>query len=414
MIRRLRLEADVVYNGLGTPREGGAAVLQEAAGERRLVMLDDAAAAARAFPEAPARRAGFAISPPPVNAHTHLDLSGMAYTPGDYTAFVRAVIAHGRRDDARGRGLEAARRGVAELRAAGVHLVGDVVADEAVMRWLLAHPDLGGVAYWEVIGPDAADAERIFDETLAKLRAFRALERPGGVRVGVSPHAPHTVSAPLLQKLAQLAAAHRLPLQIHAAESPAEAELHRSGRGPLMELMAPLLGGFRPSGGSVVGYLEALGVLAARPTLVHMVQVDEADVRAVQRAGCVVVHCPRSNAALNCGRFPWELYMKHGASVALGTDSRGSSPDLGLRAEAEAARRLHGPRCSDVALVRAVVKGGHRALGMTPPRVLRGGAAAELVAWADVAAAPAAGAATDTPPDGGPDAGFRPLDVYIA
>jgi cytosine/adenosine deaminase-related metal-dependent hydrolase len=385
-LRRTRLRARVVYAGFGAPVEEGAAVVQEAAGETRVLFVGDPSEAARRWPDAEERHVGFALSPPPVNAHTHLDLSSMPHVEDDYEGFVRAVVAHGR---AGRRGVEAAREGLAELRAAGVTTFGDIVADEATMRFLLQQPGLRGVAYWEVFAPDPADADAVFDEAVAKLRAFRELERPDGLRVGISPHAPHTVSAPLLAKLARLAAANDLPLQVHVAESPSERRLHAHGDGPLRELMGPLLASWRPSGRSPVGYLEELGVLTARPTLVHGVQVNDADVGRIQRAGATVVHCPRSNEALGCGRFPWELYARHGVTVAIGTDSRGSSPSLDVQEEVAAARRLHGARAHPGGLVRAAVKGGHRALARTPPRVGRGDPADALVAWRLPGEAPA-------------------------
>src|SRR5699024_7617276 len=130
------------------------------------------------------------------------------------------------------------------------------------------------------------------------------------------------------------------------------------------ELMGPLLAAWTPSGLSPVGYLASLGVLEARPALVHAVHVDEDDVRTIQRAGCAVVHCPRSNLALRCGRFPWETYARHGVTVAFGTDGRGSAMSLDVQEDVAAAARLHGERANEGALVRAAVKGGHRALGL--------------------------------------------------
>lgn len=401
-LSRTRLRAQVVYAGLGAPVEHGAAVVQDADGDRRLLFAGDAAEAARRWPDADERDVGFALSPPPVNAHTHLDLSTLPRVEDDYEAFVRAVIAHGR---AGRRGVAAARAGLDELRAAGTTTFGDIVADEATMRFLLARPGLRGVAYWEVFAPDPADADAVFDATVARLRAFRALERPDGLRVGLSPHAPHTVSAPLLQRLARLAAANAVPMQIHVAESPSEARLHRHGDGPLRELMGPLLRAWRPSGRSPVGYLDELGVLEARPTLVHGVQVDDDDVRRLQRAGCCVVHCPRSNRALRCGRFPWETYARHGVSVALGTDSRGSGTTLDVQEDVAEAARLHGAAANPGALVRAAVKGGHRALGLTPPRAGRGDPADALIAWH---VAPGRGA------DGEADGAAEPSDVSDA
>ena len=383
--QRFLCRAEVVYNGLGTPRLG-AAVLVEAVGEgASIAAIDDAGSLQRAYPEAVEVDAGFAIAPPPVNAHTHFDLSGMPLQSGHYVDFVRAVIAHGRGGR---RDRTDAEAGIEASLAAGVRVVGDVATTEEGMRLLLERDGLQGVAYWEVIGPDPQDADRIFDQTVEKLRTYRSWERPGGVRVGISPHAAHTVSAPLLRRIAALAEANDLPLQIHLAESPAEAELFHRGRGPLAELLGAAGASFRSPGVSPVQYLADLGVLAVRPTLVHMVEVDDADVRSVQHAGCAVVHCPRSNRALGCRRFPWELYAKHAATVAFGTDSLGSSPSLSPLEEIAAARELHGGRASPVALVRAAVKGGHRALGRTPPVVRRGAPAGRLSVWRDADAVP--------------------------
>ena len=375
MLERRILTAEVVYNGLGLPREGGAVALQQMGDGERVVGIDSLEQLRRTFPDAPITDVGFALTPPPVNAHTHLELSTMPFTSGDYEAFIAKVIAN---SQAGRRGLEAAEKGVAELRRQGVSVVGDVVARVEVMNFLLAS-DLQGVAYWEVLGPDPNDAERLFNETVEKLRAFKRLERPGGMRVGLSPHSPHTVSAPLLQKLSQLARQNELPLQIHVAESPLELAFHRDGNA--FAHLQNFAGGWQPSGLTPVGYLDSLGILSAQPTLVHMVHVSEDDVRTVQRAGCVVVHCPRSNLALNCGRFPWELYAKHGVTVALGTDSRGSSPTLSIKDEVKAAKELHSDKASAQALVWSAVKGGYRALGMKPPQVVRGDPFSTLHVW---------------------------------
>ncbi len=374
MLERRVLTAEVVYNGLGTPRADGAVVVQKVGAEEQVVFVGDLATARLNFPDAREEHLGFALSPPPVNAHTHLDLSTMRFTPGDYGAFIAEVIAN---SQAGRRGLKAAEKGVLELSQYGTNVVGDIVARAEVMQALLTS-DLQGVAYWEVLGPDPGDAERIFNETVEQLRAFKKLERPGGMRVGLSPHSPHTVSAPLLQKLAGLAQQNKLPLQIHVAESEKELAFHRDG-GAFRDLQ--IAGGWQPSGLTPVKYLENLGVLNASPTLVHMVHVTEDDVRAVQKAGCVVVHCPRSNEALNCGRFPWELYAKHGVTVAFGTDSLGSSPTLSVEDEVRAARELHGDKVSPLALVWSAVKGGYRALGLTPPKIVRGDAFSKFYVW---------------------------------
>ena len=378
MLPRRILTADVVYSGIGTPRRNGAVVIQGEGQDAQVIAIDHLAAATANHPDAPVEEAGFAISPPLVNAHTHLDLSDMPQFRGDYEAFITAVIAHTK---AGKRGLGAAKRGVDELLAAGIGTIGDIVADEEVMEYLLKHPKLTGVAYWEVISLRDDQAEERFEQALGELRRFRRWERPGGMKLGLSLHTPHTVSPQLMQKLARLAQESRLPLQMHVAETAGEVELHSSGGGPLKALLANLGCDWRPSGLSPVQYLSRLGVLEARPTLVHMVHVSEEDIRLVQKAGCTVVHCPRSNEGLGCGRFPWELYARQGAEVAFGTDSRGSAPDLSIEAEVGHAAALHGERASSLALVRSAVKGGCRALGVEPPKVMRGDPASKLHIW---------------------------------
>ena len=370
--------ADFVYDGLGRPRKDAAVLVQTRPEPARVVTIGLLETLRTQHPGVSVRPTRRVIAPAPVNAHTHLDLSRMPLSPGGYVDFVGAVVAHAR---AGGRGLEAAERGLAELAEAGVDTVGDIVTDERVLARLLAHPGLRGVAYWEVLGadPDAADAA--FEATVDVVRRFRPLERPGGMRLGLSPHTPHTVSAPLLRKLAAFARAERLPLQIHVAEDAGELPLHRTGDGPLREAWGPFLTTFRPSGRTPVGYLDELGVLAARPTLVHAVHVVDDDIRRLQRAGCVVVHCARSNALLGSGTFPWAAYAQHGVSVALGTDSRGSSPSLSPVDEWRAAVAIHGVAADPAQLLWAAVKGGHRALGTPPPRVVRGSPADALMPW---------------------------------
>lgn len=384
MVKRTLHRAPIVYNGLGNPRRDGAIVVQEALGNRTVAAVGGSEELRQAFPDAEVESVPFAISPAPVNAHTHLDLSSMVYTESPYEEFIPAVIAHGRRGE---RSLRSAQEGVAELLAAGTTVVGDIVTRDEIMRFLLGHEQLTGVAFWEVLGPDPADAERILAETEDRLREFKTLERLEGVKVGLSPHAPHTVSAPLLRGLAALARRMNLPMQIHVAETEGERALHTGGTGRLARAMEGWLpAGWEPSGLTPVAYLHSLGVLRAAPNLVHMVHVSDEEIALVQKYSCTVVHCPRSNIALGCGRFPWERYARQGVTVAIGTDSRGSSPSLSVEEEVFAALELHGDKAGAQALVRAAVKGGYRAFGLKPPRFVRGDDAGILHSWADPSA----------------------------
>lgn len=359
--------AEVVYAGFGTPMKNGAiAVVGE-----HVVGVGGLEELRRTFPQAEIIPKGRALTPAPVNAHTHLDLSALPYFRGRYPDFLNYVIGNAEK-----RGLEAARIGYAELRRLGVGAFGDIVARDEVMDFLLEESMLPGVAYREVIGANPDTAQEIFDTVKPRLLAWK--KREGNLRVGISPHTAHTVSAPLLQRLVEFARLEGFPMQIHLAESPAEVEYLRYDRGPLRPFLQPYRGPhWKTPGVSPVRYLADLGVLGPHLTLVHAVQVAEEDVQILAQSGCKVVSCPRSNEGLACGEFPWEVYLKRGVEVALGTDSRASSPDLNVKNEALHLWGKVDPRV----LVRSATRAGYRVLGLAMPRLSRGTPIAEVHIW---------------------------------
>ena len=350
--------ARVVYTGFGTPMLQGGLAVQGGV----VVGQGPLAELLARFPQSQVVDKGLALFPPPVNAHTHLDLSLLPLYRGPFAGFIPHVVAHRAQ-----RGLEGARRGLEELVASGVGAFGDIVFKDEVMEFLLRESPLPGVAFYEVFAPEPAEAEEVFARVRAKLSAWRRLE--GRVRVGLAPHAPYSVSPPLLRKLAQYAREEGIPLMVHAAENPEEVRFLRKGEGPLADLYARFAKSpWRPPGLTPVRHLHALGVLGPGTILVHGVQVDEEEVRLIAESGAKVVLCPRSNENLEVGEAPLALYARHGVELALGTDSRASSPDLDVKKEA-----LHLQGKADLRLlVRALTRGGYRALGLPTPRLTRG------------------------------------------
>ncbi len=377
--------ADILYTGMGSPiRSGGVVVSgQTVAAAGPLAELRQNYPQAR---ELPSRRV---ISPPPINAHTHLDMSHYDFRSLPYFQWIPEVVIAGRLR----RGLQGARVGLESIRASGAAGMGDIVWDAATMEYLLHGSEVPGVAYWEVLDPNPATAQATFDAARARLAAWKKLERPGGVRLGLSPHASYTVSHTLFRLLSDYAAGEGLPMQIHVLEHPSEVELFASGTGPLAESflasmkrsgvdlsIADVIGRDPAPELSAVSYLSDLGVLRARPTLIHMVNVTPQDITAVAQAGCPVVTCPRSNRNLHCGTFPWQEYAAAGVEVALGTDSVASGETLSIHDEIGAARAIH-PNLDPRLVVRAAVKGGTRVVGGRVPFIRRGEAWSESYLW---------------------------------
>jgi len=300
-----------------------------------------------------------------VNAHTHLELTVLAgrLPPHlDFTSWIEALVEARRRLGSReiSQGIA---RAIEDLKACGTVAIGDVTSTGLSVEPLL-ESGLSGIVFIEVLGREPSYAtERLRN---AQIRVNDWRRRENGMRIGLSVHSPYTSNPELLQAASRWCIAERVPLAVHAAESRAEVRYLRDGTGPLRELNERLLPGCRHyvPGLSPIAYLNSLGVLQARPLLIHGVEVDDDDLRQVWHTGCAVVHCPRSNMRLGCNRMPLERYLARGITVAIGTDSLASAPSLDVRDEIAAATSLHAQRISKEVLTDIATIGGLRALGL--------------------------------------------------
>ena len=255
----------------------------------------------------------------------------------------------------------AAHEGLADCWAAGVTTVADTGDSGSVIRALAAVGG-SGIAYQEVFGPHPSQCE----ESLAGLRqqvdTLGAFAR-GRVRIGVSPHAPYTVSGSLYKSTATWARDEGLPLAAHVAESPAESELLARGEGAFAEAWRgrgiPMPS---PLGHTPVEWLDRHGVLGERTLCIHLIQVTAGDRRLLAAAGAAVAHCPLSNRAHAHGAAPLAAFLAEGLRVGLGTDSVVSVGTLDLLAVARAAAAIAGLD-PDAALSLCTI-GGARALGL--------------------------------------------------
>jgi 5-methylthioadenosine/S-adenosylhomocysteine deaminase len=295
--------------------------------------------------------AGTALLPGLINAHSHLELTGLAgrIDDDDFSAWIRSV-----------RQLKAAlpaaafeaaaRQGVRDGFAAGITTVLDTGDSGAVLPALV---ELGGagVVFQEVFGPHPDQCDASLAELATRIDQLSPLVTDR-VRLGVSPHAPYTVSGPLYRAVAELARIRGLPIAVHLAESPAETALVARAEGPFAEAWrargippVALQGTPPPPAGarrSPVSWLDAHGVLTAKTLCIHAVQVDREDIAVLARCGAAVAHCPISNARHRHGTADPAAMLMEGIPVGVGTDSVISVGRLDLFAELRAARVLLG------------------------------------------------------------------------
>jgi cytosine/adenosine deaminase-related metal-dependent hydrolase len=271
-----------------------------------------------------------------VNCHTHLELTHLRgrVDAREFPAWIRRLR---ELKDATGvpEFRAAAEQGVRDCWAAGVTCIADTGSTGVVLEALHA---LGGrgVIYQEVFGPDPARLDASLAELEAAVGRLGALVS-GLLRLGVSPHAPYTVSAPLYRAVTAFARERGLPLAVHLAESREESALLATGTGPFADALRARGIAVAPQGLSPVHYLARLGVLAPDCLCIHCVQMTPGDIERLEGAGVSVAHCPRSNRAHGHGPAPLAAFRAAGLRVGLGTDSVVSTGDVNLWCEARAA-----------------------------------------------------------------------------
>lgn len=316
---------------------------------------------------------GAALLPGLVNTHTHLELTGFGESaPEDrFREWIQSIrrLKEARRPE---EFLEAARQGIRDCWAAGITTIADTGDSGAVIQAL---SELGGsgVVYQEVFGPHPDQVE----ESLAGLAArVEESRRFAGRRIslGVSPHAPYTVSGPLYRRTAEYARSNRLPLAVHIAESLEEVEFVTQGTGPFAEAWTargiPLLDqdkqqpGARPSRRPVspVDWLDSHGVLGPDTLCIHAIQLSATDIRILAARRVAVAHCPLSNSRHRHGAAPIGELRRAGIRVGLGSDSVASVGRIDLLSEMAAAQALGG--LTDAETLGLATLDGARALGL--------------------------------------------------
>lgn len=296
---------------------------------------------------------GCAVIPGLVNAHTHLDLSGLRGKipqAANFTDWLRVVIRH-RWGLSPAEIQEAIQEGLKESLFTGTTLLGDISG--MGLSWdALSAATLRATVFYELLGLPGARAEQAWIGAQTWLASHSATPK---CQPGLSPHAPYSVRASLFD----LAAHSHVPLSIHLAETREE-----------IELLERHTGGFH-------GFLEGLGVWDAEgliPSISKLLEMVQATTSVLLihgnylepsldfPAGSTVVYCPRTHAYFGHVMHPFREFLARGVRVALGTDSLASNPDLDLLAEL----RFLGRQFPDVpgsTLLRMATLNGAEALG---------------------------------------------------
>jgi cytosine/adenosine deaminase-related metal-dependent hydrolase len=205
-----------------------------------------------------------------------------------------------------------------------------------------------GIVYREVFGPAPGQAGRALQKLRGKVDEMRMRETEL-VRVGVSPHAPYTVSDELFEATARYALDESLPLAVHAGEAEVERLLVTAGQGVFAAGLRTRGIATPPRAASSLRLLQRTGVLDTAPLLIHCVLLDDEDIRIAAAYGAAVAHCPVANARLGHGIAPVVEMLAAGVNVGIGTDSVASNNRTDVLEEARIAQLMQRARLASAA-----------------------------------------------------------------
>ena len=332
-----------------------------------------------------------ALLPGLVNAHCHLDYTGMAgLVPPQksFTDWIRFMVA-AKSEWNYSEYAQSWLHGAQMLVRSGTTTVADFEAVPELLPEVWTATPLRVLSLLELTGVKSQRSPRAIlreaTDRIATLSHARC-------RAGLSPHAPYSTVPELLRLSAEAARRHRWPLSIHVAESAQEFEMFAHERGEMYQWLRRNERDLSDCGlGSPVQHLDRNGALIENLLAVHVNYLGDRDAALLARRKASVAHCPRSHAYFRHDPFPLRALTKARVNVCLGTDSlatvykeRKETVELSLFDEMRAFAAAHAVPARTI--VRMATLNAARALGLA-------GQAGELIegAFADLIAIPFSG-----------------------
>lgn len=323
-----------------------------------------------------------------VNTHTHLELTVMrGFLEGLSFSNWIDTLRRSRNDVLSDETmLDSARLGLLEGIQHGITTYADTCSSGVVLR-AMRETGVRGIMYQETFGPDPKSC----DASMADLRRRIDLLTPDVtdlVTLGISPHAPYTVSDALYSAAIAYAREQKLPVAMHIAESIDEQRFVCVGAGDFADRFRARDIPVNPRGRTPIALLDTLGCLDDQTLLIHTVQLDHDDIRTIVRSNSAVAHCPASNAKFGHGIAPLTELLAANARIGLGSDSVASNNRMDMLDEARLAALFQSARTGDpnailpqTALELATIRGA-QALGLASyVGSLEPGKAADLTAF---------------------------------
>ncbi len=301
------------------------------------------------------------LTPPVVNAHTHVQLSHMAQRTCRGQGFVpwlRSLIAllplplnenairhavHSMAASGTGH--------FADYTHLGMHCVAHAAREEGVEAHLLAE--------WFGFSDTFSDAAYLPPRCRAA-QEYLASEQYAQIIPCV--HALYSTAASTVQDVQRWCTQRNKPFVLHLAESLDEHEALVDGSGALVDLYKNVVlpQDWQAPHMSPVHYAHKLGVLQENTLAIHCVHTARDEQKILAEQAVSVCLCPRSNAYIGVGAAPVSAYIHLPLCLCLGTDGLSSNDDLDVWQEARFLHEHHAIPWR--ALIRMLTVNGVKAL----------------------------------------------------
>jgi cytosine/adenosine deaminase-related metal-dependent hydrolase len=305
------------------------------------------------------------ILPGLVNAHTHLELTGLGQLdrPRNFVDWLLDLRSQfGGITDITQFIQQSVREGIAQSLKYGVTTVGDITLNPAITRPILRDSAMTAISFGEVLGMAGRRGQLESRLAAATDRTYEG----GGLMVGIEPHAPYSLDLPGYRQCVEAATTHAMPLATHLAETPDEAQFLADGSGDFARLWAALgdsTADVPRFAGGPIRAMASLGLLDRPALLAHVNYASDEELAILAKSRASVVYCPRTHAYFGHKPHRFTDMLDLGINVALGTDSAASAPDLNLLEDVRLVHRLR-PDLPASTLFEMITVRGAKALGL--------------------------------------------------
>jgi cytosine/adenosine deaminase-related metal-dependent hydrolase len=357
------LRARIIWPVSRAPIDDGAVVISG----NRIAAVGPWADLQAQFSEPPVDLGAAILLPGLINAHCHLDYTGMTGLPAprQFSDWIKSLLVL-KSDASYTDYANAWLEGAAMLLRTGATTVADIEAVPELLPDVWSSTPLRVASFLEITGVKSRRAPAdILGEAAAKIDSLQPIR---GL-AGLSPHALYSTSPALLEESARLARRKNWRVTMHVAESAEEFAMYDRRQGKMFDWLQRQRDMSDCGLGTPVEQIGRCGLLGENFLAVHANYLRPADIQALARSGSSVVHCPRSHAYFQHQPFPFAELAAAGVNLCLGTDSLASvaqpsrqKPELSLFAEMRQFAAIH-PGVAPATIVEMATRQGARALG---------------------------------------------------